>query len=294
MEVAFSYTALTTRNLGFLSETEQQRLKESCVFMCGVGGMGGACLQSLVRSGIGHFIIADMDVFEVSNFNRQVFSNLSTVNMEKTEATRRAILEINPEARIDVYGGDWLNHLPEILAKASLIVNGMDDIGAGVQLYRAARKANLTMIDAYASSLPSVYVTRPQDPTPEERLNYPTLGKSHEAWTEQDISGAFRCELAYVMGLSSTRHYIDLALGAEMAAGTRKRMSFAPMVITTGNLMAYEVIANLLGKKSGADYRGYFFNPYTGKTERPPIAPIAWVLQKIAARMIAKLIAGAA
>lgn len=96
------------------------------------------------------------------------------------------------------------------------------------------------------------------------------------------------------MGLSSTRHYIDLALGAEMAAGTRKRMSFAPMVITTGNLMAYEVIANLLGKKSGADYRGYFFNPYTGKTERPPIAPIAWVLQKIAARMIAKLIAGAA
>ncbi len=181
MEVAFSYTALTTRNLGFLSETEQQQLKESCVFMCGVGGMGGACLQSLVRSGIGHFIIADMDVFEVSNFNRQVFSNLSTVNMEKTEATRRAILEINPEARIDVYGGDWLNHLPEILAKASLIVNGMDDIGAGVQLYRAARKANLTMIDAYASSLPSVYVTRPQDPTPEERLNYPTLGKSHEA-----------------------------------------------------------------------------------------------------------------
>lgn len=288
--MGFSYAEFSTRNLGFINGAEQAQLKNARVFICGVGGMGGACIHTLARAGVSGFVIADMDVFEISNLNRQVFANLKTIGMEKTAATRAGILDINPDADIAVYGADWFAHIDEILAGVNVVVNGMDDVAASVQLYRKARAAGIVVIDAYAASLPSVYVTRPQDKTPEERLSYATHGKQPHQWTPQDIEQSFMCEIEYVMALSSSRHYIDLQMGAEMAAGKRKRMSYAPMVITTGNLMAYEALNVLLGKASGADNRGYFFNPYKGKTERPPPAPVVWVLMWVARRMIKKLL----
>lgn len=291
--MSFSYDEFTTRNLGFITAQDQQVLKKSSVFISGVGGMGGACIQSLVRAGVSNFIIADMDVFEVSNLNRQVFATMKTVGIEKAEATKSAVFDINPEAKVEVYGREWLDRMDEILSRVHIVVNGMDDISASIRLYRAARKAGLTIVDAYAASLPSVYVTRPGDKTPEERLDYPTKGREPEEWGPEDIATSFMHEMEYVMGLSSSRHYIDLEMGAEMAAGKRKRMSYAPMVIVTGNLMAYEVLNRLLDKKGGADNRGYFFNPYTCKTEKPPIAIFEVILRRIARRAIAKLLATA-
>ncbi|CDF40421.1 E1 enzyme family [Chondrus crispus] len=286
---AFTYDEFTTRNFGFVDQAEQDKLKASSVFVCGVGGMGGACLQALARSGIGHFIIADMDVFELSNLNRQVFANLGTVDKEKTRATETAILNINPEAKIDVYDGSWPDHLNGILDRVDIVVNGMDDVAETINLYRQCRLKKLTIIDAYAASLPSVYVTRAGKQTPEERLNYPTKGRPRASWTEEDFSEAFLRELEFVMGCSSSRKYIDMEAGAEMAAGKRSRMSFASMVILTGNMMSYEVINALLDRPSGADNRGYFFNPHTGRTERPPIKPVEWLLRRLAGRAIAKL-----
>jgi tRNA A37 threonylcarbamoyladenosine dehydratase len=53
MTAAFSYDEFITRNIGFVSEAEQARLRAARVFVAGVGGMGGAALACLVRSGIG-------------------------------------------------------------------------------------------------------------------------------------------------------------------------------------------------------------------------------------------------
>ena len=69
MTDGFDYDDFTGRNIGFVTEAEQGRLRKARVFIPGVGGMGGACLASLVRSGIETFAIADIDVFEVSNLN---------------------------------------------------------------------------------------------------------------------------------------------------------------------------------------------------------------------------------
>ena len=73
---AFSYSEFITRNIGFVTAAEQERLRTARVFVCGAGGMGGACLQALVRAGVGAFGVADIDVFELSNLNRQVFADL--------------------------------------------------------------------------------------------------------------------------------------------------------------------------------------------------------------------------
>lgn len=138
--------------------------------------MGGAAFMALLRAGIGHFVIANIDVFEVSNLNRQLFATLDTVNRLKAEAARDGALRINPEVQIEVFGAEWTDALDALLTKADVVINGMDDAGAGVHLYRRAKYHRRTVIDAYASPLPSVTRVGPDAPRLEERLRYPTVG----------------------------------------------------------------------------------------------------------------------
>jgi molybdopterin-synthase adenylyltransferase len=293
MTDVFTYAAFTTRNLGFVTEAQQTRLKNAKVFVCGTGGMGGAALMSLARAGVGHFVIADLDEFEISNLNRQVFAFMDTVGRHKAEASAEIIARINPHATVEVLKSDWPLSLGRIANEVEVIINGTDDLAASLQLYRTARATGLPVVDAYASPLPSVYVTRPRDPMPEQRLGYPTLGKDIAAISPEDRSAAFEAEAIHVLVHSSSRFHVDLALAGEVAAGKRSRMSFAPMVITTGNLMAYETIALLLDERTGTDCRGYFFNPYRPAVERPRARLIELAMKPIVRRFLQRMMRAA-
>ena len=294
MSRVFSYEAFTTRNIGFVTEAEQRRLRLATVFVCGTGGMGGACIQALARAGIGRLILADIDRFELSNLNRQVFCFADTIGTPKAEATRDLCLKINPDLDVTVFGPDWTDYAETLIADADVVINGTDDLGASLLLYRVSRNLGRTVIDAYASPLPSVYVTRPQDPMPEERLGYPTAGTAWNALTADQRAEAFLREAEYVMVHSSSRHHVDLSLAGEVIAGTRSRMSFAPMVISTGTLMAYEAIHVVLGRPQSADCRGWFFNLHAGRIERPRNAVVAALLRPLVRRYLMRLAAPAA
>lgn len=287
--MSFDYYSFTGRNLGFIDEREQQLLRQARVFVCGVGGMGGAAFMALARAGVGKFVIADIDRFEVSNLNRQVFAFADEVGREKAEVAAEAARRINPTIEIDVLGESWTSELSGIAERCPVIVNGMDDIAAGVHLYRTARDAAATVIDAYMSPLPSVIVVHPDDPRPEERLKYPTRNKDWRDIDEADRRAAMLAEIEHVMLHSSSRNYVDLAIAGEVAAGRRSRMSFAPMVISTGMLMAYEAIALILGRKSGTDCRGWFLNPHRPAIEKPRNALVTALMRPLVRRAIAEL-----
>ena len=104
---AFDYAQFTDRNLGFVDAAEQARLRAGRVLVIGVGGMGGAAVQALARMGIGALTLADIDTFEVSNLNRQVFANLDTVGQDKAQATAAALRRINPGLELQVLGGEF-------------------------------------------------------------------------------------------------------------------------------------------------------------------------------------------
>lgn len=271
----FSYAEFTTRNIGFVTPEQQEKLRAAHVFIPGVGGMGGGAFMLLVRAGVGRFTIADLDTFEVSNLNRQLFATLDTVGQDKVAAAAAGARRVNPDVALEVRGGDWVEDADALARAHKVIVNGTDDAKATVRLYRAARDAGATVIDAYAATLPSVYVVRPHDPRPEERMGYPTVGKDWRAIDDADRQACLNKELEWALIHSNTHQYVDLGIAAELAAGKRKRFSFAPMVITTGALMAYEAIRLILGEPGGADHRGYFFNPHTARTEHPLPWPIA-------------------
>jgi hypothetical protein len=286
----FSYGEFTTRNLGFVSEAEQTRLRSARVFVCGTGGMGGAAIMSLIRAGVGKLILADIDEFEVSNLNRQLFATLKTVGMDKAKATHAQCLEINPEAEIEVLGADWPDHVARCVETSDVVINGTDDLGASLLLYRTAKAKGRAIVDAYASPLPSVYTTQPGDPMPEERMPFPTQSAAYDALNQGMRDASAIAEAEYVMTHSSSRHHVDLGLAGEVVAGNRSRMSFAPMVIMAGTLMAGEALNAVLHRPHGADYRGWFMNPHSGKVEKPLPGFVAALMAPIVRFQIKKLL----
>lgn len=283
------YAELTTRNLGFVTEAEQAALKGATVFVAGTGGMGGACIMALARMGVGRLILADLDGFERSNINRQLFAFESTIDVHKAEATARICADINPQMVVEVHRADWMGQAADLIAQATIVVNGTDDLGASLLIYRTAARIGRTVIDAYASPLPSVYVTSPRDTPHEVRLDYGTTGTAWDALTEDQRTHAFLREAEWVVIHSSSRHYIDTDLIGEVVTGQRGRPSFAPMVITTGMLMAYEVSNGIMGRPHGADNRGWFFNPYKARVERPKPALVAALMRPLVRRYLTGL-----
>src|SRR5438270_5147628 len=99
----FSYEEAFSRNLGWLTEWEQQALRSKRIAIAGMGGVGGFHLLTLVRFGIGAFNIADGDVFELVNFNRQAGATLASIGQSKAAVMANSARQINPEVRINCF-----------------------------------------------------------------------------------------------------------------------------------------------------------------------------------------------
>lgn len=286
----FDYGAFTSRNIGFVTEAEQIRLRGAKVLVIGVGGMGGTALACLARSGIEHFLITDIDTFEVSNLNRQIFSRMSVIGEAKVEVAKRDILEVNPQIKCDIIEGDWRLKLDELLPQVDVVVNGCDDVRATIRLMREAKKHGRTVIDAFASTLPSVYVIQPKSPRPEKFLGFNTENLEPENLSDDQVRNCAGCETQYVLTNSSTAFHVVMSAAAEMVTGKRKRISFAPMVWMTGTLMAYETIKVILKDKSVVAYKGVFYNPYRQRVEKP-LWPVIAFFKGILVRAFLKRIA---
>lgn len=289
MSTSFSYDEFITRNIGFVTPEQQAILKKSRVFIPGVGGMGGIVLSTLARLGVENFIIADIDTFEVSNLNRQIFSTLSQIGKSKVTAAAHGIKEINPNIKIDILGAEWISLLDNLLPNVDLVVNGCDDVIATVTLMRKAKQYGKTVIDAFASSLASVYVVQPNDPRPEEFMNFPTRTKKLEELSAQDQTDSAFCELVYVIAHTSTLKHVHMKYAAEMVTGKRKRISMAPMVWLTGIMMSYEVMKLLLNIDKVASYRGVFCNSWTFKFEKVKARPWNFIKYWIVRAFLKKL-----
>jgi len=96
----FNYEEAFSRNIGWVTEEEQQVLRNTKVAIGGLGGVGGDHTIVLSRLGIGNFHISDLDDYDVANFNRQAGACMSTLNKPKAAVMEETIRGINPEANI--------------------------------------------------------------------------------------------------------------------------------------------------------------------------------------------------
>ncbi|MBR5424050.1 MAG: tRNA threonylcarbamoyladenosine dehydratase [Clostridia bacterium] len=76
------------------------KLKNARVAVFGLGGVGGAAVEALARSGVGSLELIDSDTVAVTNLNRQLIATHTTLGMKKTEAAKARVLDINPDCRV--------------------------------------------------------------------------------------------------------------------------------------------------------------------------------------------------
>lgn len=138
----FSYRDAFARNIGWVTPDEQDLLRNKCVAIAGMGGVGGVHLLTLARLGIGAFHIADFDRFEIANFNRQVGAAVSTLGQPKVDVLAHMAQDINPELAITRFAdGVNADNLAAFLDGVDLYVDGLDFFAF------AARQASFAMCD---------------------------------------------------------------------------------------------------------------------------------------------------
>lgn len=147
----YDYSEAFSRNLGWVTPQEQERLRRVRVAVAGMGGVGGVHVQALARLGVGALSLTDFDSFELANFNRQAGAATSTIGRAKVEVMREFALDVNPETDVRVFPDGIDEHkLADYLGEVDLLIDGIDFFANGIRpaLYRAARERGIPVVCA--------------------------------------------------------------------------------------------------------------------------------------------------
>ncbi|WP_017444344.1 ThiF family adenylyltransferase [Gayadomonas joobiniege] len=147
----FNYENAFSRNIGWLTNTEQLSLQSKRVAIAGAGGVGGEHIVTLARLGIGAFNISDFDVFEEHNFNRQAGAFVSTLGRDKMAVMKEVALDINPNLNVKTFPtGIDNNNVDEFLDGADVYIDSLDFFAhqARKLVYQKCQDKNIPVIVA--------------------------------------------------------------------------------------------------------------------------------------------------
>ena len=136
------------RVINVLGEEGLRKLNESTVMVIGLGGVGGICAESLARSGVGTMILADFDVVDPSNLNRQILATAFTVGQKKTEAMKERLLEICPDLNVVTVDLRITETNAEVLfgLKPDYVIDAIDSLPAKVEIWKQCQENGVPFI----------------------------------------------------------------------------------------------------------------------------------------------------
>jgi len=216
-----------------LGAKNMERLRRARVAVFGVGGVGGYTVEALARSGVGFLDLIDDDVVSPSNLNRQILALHSTVGRPKVEVARERVLDINPEAVVNIYR---VFYLPETAGQFDFrgydyVVDAIDTVTGKLLLAERARETGTPIISSMGAG---------------NKLNA-------AAFEVADIYDTSVCPLAKVMRRELRKRGIDslkVVYSKEPPLAVRDRtpgsVAFVPAV--AGLIIAGEVIRDLSEK----------------------------------------------
>ena len=136
-----------TKNMGSINESEFKLIRNTNVLLIGVGGLGGFIASSLVRLGVRNITIIDFDVFEKSNLNRQIFSNVSTLGKMKVDVVKSALLKINPNIIVNAISGKFDETIDsKIIDGVDIVFDAVDNISTKIFIEEFCLKFNKPFI----------------------------------------------------------------------------------------------------------------------------------------------------
>lgn len=118
----------------------QEKIKGRFIGIMGLGGLGSVVAIALARIGVGAILLADYDVVEPSNLNRQQFF-VDQVGMKKTEALRQNLARINPYVRVETFDDELTEtNIPLVFQRVDVLVECFDGAKMKATALRTALK----------------------------------------------------------------------------------------------------------------------------------------------------------
>ena len=135
-------------------DAAQARFEKARVAVCGAGAVGGFAIEALARIGVGHFYIFDFDTVDISNINRQLCALQSTIGMKKAQLAKARILDINPEAKVEVFDMflDEANINLVADLKPDVVVDAIDSLSSKAALIKAAIAAGVPIVSSMGAA----------------------------------------------------------------------------------------------------------------------------------------------
>ena len=127
-----------------------KKLKNSTVAVFGCGGVGSYAVEALARAGIGNFVLVDKDTVDVTNINRQLIADTTTVGKDKVEVEKERILKINPSAKVEIHKEFYCEEHSDELIKENYtyIVDAIDSVSSKLSLIKQAHDKGIKIISA--------------------------------------------------------------------------------------------------------------------------------------------------
>lgn len=277
----FTYETAFSRNIGWLTQNEQQSLRQKRVAIAGMGGVGGSHLLTLARLGVEKFNIADLDTFEVANINRQVGASMSTLGRAKVEVLAEMVRDINPEADIRLFPqGVSEQNLPEFFRDTDLYIDGLDFFAfeAREQVFKYCSERRIPAVTVAPLGMSAGL------------LNFLPDGMSFEDYFQVTGKPELEKAIRFLVGLAPAllhRHYLADKSRVDLKA--RKGPSTVIACQLCAGVAAAEALKILLGRgKVWAAPHGIQFDGYRNRmahTWRPggnrnPLSRLAIALAK--------------
>lgn len=144
MENQFIRTAM------LIGEEGVNLLSQKRVAVFGVGGVGGYTVEALARSGVGTLDLIDNDIVNLTNINRQIIALHSTLDKFKVDVARERVLDINPNAKVNVYKTFYT---PETASEFDFsqydyVVDAIDTVSGKIELVMQAQAAGIPIISS--------------------------------------------------------------------------------------------------------------------------------------------------
>ncbi|MDD6347329.1 MAG: tRNA threonylcarbamoyladenosine dehydratase [Lachnospiraceae bacterium] len=242
-----------------LGQEGMARLSKKRVAVFGIGGVGGYVCEALVRSGIGAFDLIDDDKVCLTNLNRQIIATRKTVGQYKVEVMRDRMLEINPDAKIDIHKCFFLPENADMFPfhEYDYVVDAVDTVTAKIELILRSQKAQVPVISAMGAGnkldagrlkIADIYETRV---CPLARVMRRELKKRHVKSLKVVYSDEQPIRPSEDMSISCRTHCI-CPPGAQHKCTERRDIpgSTAFVPAAAGLLMAGEIVKDLSGMTS--------------------------------------------
>lgn len=139
-----------TRTELLIGSDGMEKLKNAHVAVFGIGGVGGYTVEALARSGIGTLDLIDNDKVCLSNLNRQIIATHSTIGKYKVDVAKERILDINPEAEVNLYKTFYMPDTAELFdfSQYDYVVDAIDTVTGKIQLVMQADAAHTPIISS--------------------------------------------------------------------------------------------------------------------------------------------------